>query len=76
MYKRLRDIHTYIFTSTNLKGSWLWAQATQAGHVRDLNGMRPTWQKKPAQSTLLLPIKENRKNIAMLVYNGDEDVLE
>ena len=27
-------------------------------------------------STLLLPIKENRKNIAMLVYNGDEDVFE
>ena len=44
--------------------------------LRDLNGMRPTWQKKPAQSTLLLPIKENRKNIAMLVYNRDEDVLE
>ena len=30
-------IHTYIFTSKNLKWSWLGAQAIQAGHVRDLN---------------------------------------
>ena len=33
----VKYIHTYIFTSWNLKWGWLRAQATQAGHVRDLN---------------------------------------